>query len=473
MLKQALEWRIFGASVRGSSHLRLGLPNQDAFEWLPKSEVGSPFLASGPTDQETLEWFKSEKGVPLLLAVSDGHGSAKSFRSHIGANLAIRAARLELKSFLKGQPDLVNLSAVKHMAEERLPQAIVREWKNQVGSHLNKNPITNEELAKFSEKEKVSLVQKEIEGNPHLAYGATLLAVLITDIFILALQLGDGDILSVDALGETTRLIPKDQKLMANETTSLCTQDAWKEVRVRVMPLLEEPPAMILVSTDGYSNSFKEDKDFLKIGRDYLLMTREGIDVLANSLEGILQESSERGSGDDITLGIIRRNLPTDLDSLVKEVANLQSRMIEWESLIERLKADLEKKIEGEKFEKAVGVEADARDQLRNDLKAAIEQSSSAMTNFMGEQRQLNASVERTLQELLSAMSVYKRIMGRLKFFQWLVIGLVGLAVVAFAIVLFALFQLGILVSPFGASPITPPTLNPVSIPPISPTAAK
>ena len=65
---------------------------------------------------------------------------------------------------------------------------------------------------------------------------------------------------------------------------------------------------MILASTDGYSNSFVSDSDFLMIGQDYLQMIRtEGIDKAEKELARFLDQTSAEGSGDDVTLGVISR----------------------------------------------------------------------------------------------------------------------------------------------------------------------
>src|SRR5437016_2401525 len=82
-LKDKSAWRIVGRSVRGAAHKRVDLPNQDAIGW----------------------WPDSGEGMPVILAVSDGHGSAKYFRSHRGARLAVETALKVIENFLSGQSD--------------------------------------------------------------------------------------------------------------------------------------------------------------------------------------------------------------------------------------------------------------------------------------------------------------------------------------------------------------------------------
>jgi hypothetical protein len=192
----------------------------------------------------------------------------------------------------------------------------------------------------FTDEEKQILVHKDgeaawqaVENNYFLAYGATVLAVLVTDSFIVYIQLGDGDILEVDSKGNTTRPLERDPNLIANETTSLCMNKAWNEfqVHIKLYPqgTPKEIPALILVSTDGYSNSFSTDEGFFKIGRDYQQMFKSNLtEEVRQKLEGFLQETSEKGSGDDITLGMIKRLETDDRDYLTDRVEDLDRKVI-------------------------------------------------------------------------------------------------------------------------------------------------
>ncbi len=297
-------WRAVGQSVRGASHARAAMPNQDAWRYLPAS-------AEGP---------------PLIVAVSDGHGSARSFRSHIGSARAADIAVWVLQDLLDGQPDPLNLSAIKRTAEERLPREIVRRWQEAVEQDRAEHPFTAEELALVAQKQSPKAVT-EIEANPLLAYGATLLVVLMTTSFILYLQLGDGDILTVSESAEVTRPMSEDTRLFANQTTSLCIPEAWRDFRIRFQALTGAPPALILLSTDGYANSFVNEEAFLRVGSDIWEMLRtDGLGVVQANLEGWLTHASAAGSGDDITLALL---CCTELLPTSEELAALRAASVE------------------------------------------------------------------------------------------------------------------------------------------------
>jgi serine/threonine protein phosphatase PrpC len=288
------KWRCIGESVRGASHLRSGLPNQDAIQWYP----GHP---------------EPGLGLPVILAVSDGHGSAKSFRSDKGSRFAVSNAINVIQEFFSTiQKSDINFSTLKDGTERLLPQRLVNGWRTIVQQHLEENPFTDEEKENLVKRDGES-AWKAVENNNFLVYGATLLAVLVTESFILYVQLGDGDILEVSSEGETTRMLQRDPRLIANETTSLCMNKAWNEFQVHLEPytkaMSRKMPALILVSTDGYSNSFSTDEGFAKIGRDYLNMFKShSAEEVREKLQVFLEETSEKGSRDDITLGIIKRS---------------------------------------------------------------------------------------------------------------------------------------------------------------------
>ena len=230
----------------------------------------------------------------MVLAVADGHGSARYPRSHAGANIAVEIATRLIDDFLKSQADAGNLSLIKDATEDWLPRTLVRNWTEAVADHLKADPLSQDEYAS------VGLADGLV------AYGATLLAAAVTERFALYLQLGDGDILTVSDSGVVSRPLSKDDRLLGNETTSLCAPEAWRDFRVSFQLLRQSHPALILLSTDGYPNSFRDESGFLQVGSDLLNMIREhGLTKVNDSLGGWLSDSTHAGSGDDVTLGII------------------------------------------------------------------------------------------------------------------------------------------------------------------------
>src|SRR5678816_2610181 len=102
-------WHAISASVRGAAHLRGGQPNQDAV--LVELTDGA---------------------LPAILAASDGHGSDKCIRSHIGSQLAVEIAVSVLRDFAWTHAERLVDELETEVA--RLPNEIVRRWRAAVSN---------------------------------------------------------------------------------------------------------------------------------------------------------------------------------------------------------------------------------------------------------------------------------------------------------------------------------------------------
>lgn len=285
-------WDVIYESVQGASHKRTALPNQDAITVF--------------TDRHHLP-------VRMIVAVADGHGSPASFRSDRGADFAVKIATDSLSHILEGMPGLPkSYTTLRRQIAEKLPREIVYAWRKQVDEHLAGEPFMPAELEQL-EIASGEHKRRVVESDPHIAYGTTLLAVLVTAGCIIYLQIGDGDIVTVSEAGEASRPLPRDVRLIGNETTSLCSAEAWRHVSIHFQIIDEaqvdaSPPALILVSTDGYANAFRTDENFLMVGPDILQMLKSAsLEMVRKQLPDWLEEASALGSGDDITLGLLVR----------------------------------------------------------------------------------------------------------------------------------------------------------------------
>ena len=210
--------------------------------------------------------------VPIaLVAIADGHGGARHCRSETGSRIAVDVTVAVLRDIVAAL-DEASPSERSQLAAVDIPTRIVTAWTAAARAHLAHSPMSDEEWRAIESAEGPAAMDA-VRNDPLLAYGATLLAVLATAQCTVILQLGDGDVLAVTADGSTTRPIPVDERLNGNLTTSICRAGAESDFRTVVLSTLETQPALLLLATDGYANSFKSDADFLQVGRDFLDMS--------------------------------------------------------------------------------------------------------------------------------------------------------------------------------------------------------
>jgi serine/threonine protein phosphatase PrpC len=291
-------WKVFAASVRGATHVRQQLPNQDACLF----EVGT------------------DGAPPLFVAVSDGHGSERCFRSDVGARLAVETALSECRACLEGS-NAASPTEIKDTIERRFLGHLVRAWRRRVALHADEHPFTPEEISRIAGSVAPPDERRLSDEQVIHAYGATLLVLILTEQFALYLQLGDGEMLVVgespscgnpsEIFAEVSRPLPKDESLIANETTSLFRNDAEHQFRVRLQFFDAQPPALILLCTDGYSNAFESPAGFEQVGGDLLRALREqGGETISQGFAEELDHVSRVGSGDDVTAAVVFRDDP-------------------------------------------------------------------------------------------------------------------------------------------------------------------
>jgi serine/threonine protein phosphatase PrpC len=277
-------WRAVGRSAEGSAHRRGRIPNQDAIRL----------------------WNAHGDGQSVIVAVADGHGSAIHFRSATGSRLAVDAAVNVLREV---DAALSSGGAFDAERERWIREEIVARWRASCLVDVAEQPFdAAEELRLMG----VSVGTAEQLFDPVLAYGSTLLAGLASERLLVVLQIGDGDIITVDAMGQETRPFPRDVRHVANLTTSLCLPTAAEDMRVvglapgNVSP---EPgaPVLLLFSTDGYINSFVSAEAFERVvGPQILAQVRErGLSWVGQVLPRSIRAAAERGSGDDVTVAIL------------------------------------------------------------------------------------------------------------------------------------------------------------------------
>jgi hypothetical protein len=272
------EWQVVTATARGRSHIAHGLSNEDA--------VAHAALAGSDG---------------IVVAVADGHGHERHFRSKTGSALAVRvaceAADALLAELAADPPPAAAADTWPFLIRDGLPPAIVRSWRDEVGRDIEANP--------YSELELTSLEQ---EGDgPEIPYGATLLVAVITGGWLISAQIGDGDLVAVHPDGEFSCPVPGDDRLDGLRTTSLCQPDPLDAFRTGARDLTAEPLAALLLATDGYGNAQASDPWQPAWARDMAgLAAERGAGWFAKQLPVWAELcASGEGSGDDTTIALL------------------------------------------------------------------------------------------------------------------------------------------------------------------------
>jgi hypothetical protein len=173
-----------------------------------------------------------------------------------------------------------------------LPTALVAEWRRRVATDLAERPLSSAEAS-------------AVGADPLLAYGTTLLVVLVRDRDAVALQLGDGDVVTAWADGEVRAPMPPEPRNVGGQTTSLCLSDAASSFRTMSLDRRGEPPALVLLSSDGYGNSFADPQWHQRVLTDVLEQRgRDGVESIAERLPRWTAESARVG-GDDTTVAVV------------------------------------------------------------------------------------------------------------------------------------------------------------------------
>jgi hypothetical protein len=243
-------------------------------------------------NQDAVRVVAADSGTTAIACIADGHGSARSFRSEIGARVAVDVAFDALTEFQERHcaSSLPDVTA----AAEALPGLIGREWASRILAEVERDPLPATEG------------RAPEPGDALLVYGSTLVGALVTPAWRLLLQLGDGDI--VQCRHGSPPFRPLGPGGIGIETSSLATLDGpATDFVVRTLPAAADAnPELLLLATDGYANSFAEDAGFLAVASDlWPLIETNGLQWVTEQLPGWLTAASANGSGDDISVALL------------------------------------------------------------------------------------------------------------------------------------------------------------------------
>ena len=265
---------VYGYKCTGSSHIREKKNCQDAYKI----------------------WDKKIKGKEVyIIAVGDGHGSKNYDLSEFGSQIVVETIVDELvkfyQYFLDNKEELGQKFDMLKMLKSDFPKLVVRKWKENVIKHYES--YYGMDNAIIDESEKIKIIKR---------YGTTGLFAFIVPEGVVIGQIGDGDILIVNE-EKVESPLPVSNELIANVTYSMTSKEAhflWNINQINI-----ESRTMLILSTDGLSNSYARDENFFLFARslfDNISSGDEKKDIKKLNIPSYIEKASFNGSGDDITI---------------------------------------------------------------------------------------------------------------------------------------------------------------------------
>ena len=273
-----------------------------------RSRIGASHRRKGLLcqDYSLTSQFFSRNGVPIkLLAVADGHGGSRYWRSHVGSRLACEMAIQQARQGLEkgvlecSVPTSSILPEWHQWLHHDLPEKILSEWRIAVANDWQFSKKSGDfETASFSLD----------------FYGSTLGLVVLTPHWWGCTGLGDWDLVcakSKENQGFINAELVNQENILGKQgesTFSLCRDDAMKHFgeRCSVHGIeSNETPFALVLSTDGIRKACAADRDFLTLS-SYL--ANEGSLVVGDgeckALDQDLDRITSEGSGDDVSVAI-------------------------------------------------------------------------------------------------------------------------------------------------------------------------
>jgi len=217
-------WLALTASQQGDAHRATGLPNQDA-------------VAARHIQPDA-----------LVVAVADGHGHRRHFRSARGSRLAVALACEAAQELAARLDEFESARQIESEALGRLVPAITGRWREAVREDVAADPFTAQEQA-----------SRAGGDDALIAYGSTLLLAITGRRWLILVQIGDGDIVGIQPDGQPLLPVPRDPSLDGQQTTSLCGPRAEDDFRAAVVDSSTTALLGVLLATDGYGNAHAVD----------------------------------------------------------------------------------------------------------------------------------------------------------------------------------------------------------------------
>ena len=243
-----------------------------------------------------------------IIAVADGHGNQVHFRSNAGSKIAIEtvfhvfhsilSVEEKWKEFKEHGPDILH----------EVKKSIASEWITRIRNHSSGNPLSSEE-------KKITGVETQsyARGFRITDYGTTLISCIMSDDFVVGIQIGDGLLMTLDESKGLCPVFGGINEFHGNMTESLCDEGAADEIMVKYLDRGNNFPKALMICTDGYQNAF-DDESLIRYSNSMVALCGIG-GYWYSSIAQQVEMCTERGNRDDtsIAIAILDGYKPDDL----------------------------------------------------------------------------------------------------------------------------------------------------------------
>lgn len=268
------------------------------------TETGYNHTRINKVCEDASDFYDDEK--MHICVVADGHGSDNYPRTEFGSKFAVDAAIKNVIEFVNTaeKSQVINDAENNFERMNQLAKSILRSWYESVEEDYNKKPFTEKELEKVSDKYKNRYLSENIEERKvEKAYGCTLIIYVITDDYSFGMQIGDGKCVLIDENGQFLEPIPWDADCQLNVTTSICDDDAIDEFRFYIS---DKMPTAVFIGSDGIDDSYANEEELYALYRSILkIFIEHGDEIGKSEIREYLPVLTKRGSGDDVSMGLI------------------------------------------------------------------------------------------------------------------------------------------------------------------------
>lgn len=217
--------------------------------YFSKTAIGYSHANSGKRCQDFSCSYRDEEKT--IITACDGHGGKIYIRSDLGSKFASKAAL----SVLSKTENSLFYRYGKDQIAEKIKLETLCEWNALVEKHLSYNRFTKRETEILTDEEKRTLTLK-----PEKAYGTTLNGVMALGNKLICVNIGDGGIFTLKRGSVEPVFDDGDDEPVANLTYSMCGEDAYKHISVKILDFREYDG--VIACTDGVLNPYRSLSNF-------------------------------------------------------------------------------------------------------------------------------------------------------------------------------------------------------------------